>query len=403
MKEKETKRRKKIIEHPVLLFGVFVVSCLIGFLGWTFFKLNTSRPETVAHSPEPAEPPMPLPETATSRILFAGTVFWSRDIHTAAQNSGNPYEFPFERLAELNRENYEAWIGNLECPVTENDKTAYEEASLLEFNCRPEYLPAASKYFTAFSLGTNHVDNWGEEGIVSTKNNLATNNIQYFGHYRYDNSEENCNIIIVPIKIALDNGETTESKMPLGFCSAHGVFGIPTETAKENIANYAKYVPTIVMPHMGAEYEPSADTLRENLFRDMIDRGAEMVIADHPHWIQNSESYNGKLIVYSMGNFLFDQQTSETNRGVAIDVTAIFDKNTDFGAWNEISEICLEKSGNCLEDIKSSGLEKYSISWTNYDAIGVKDDGFQTHLADESEQAAIKTRLNWQTTLSNLK
>lgn len=391
--------QKKKYHKLILIPEIFIISSLIGFLGWTAYKTFFQKP---IETPELPEIVIPQPESATSRLLFAGTTFWGRRTHTAAQKTENPYEFPFARLSEFGRENYQAWIGNLECPVTEIDKTTYQEETLLEFNCRPEYLPEAAKYFTAFSIGTNHTDNNGEEGIELTKQNLKANNIQYFGHYRYDNAEENCNIVIIPINILLDNGETTESKMPLGLCSAHGVFGIPTEAARENIARYAKYVPTIVMPHMGVEYQASADELRTNLFRDMIDHGADMVLADHPHWIQNSESYNGKLIVYSMGNFMFDQQATETNRGVAIDVTATFDKNTDFEAWNEISELCLEKDGNCLEEIQASGLEKYSLSWTNYNAIGTSDDGYQTHLASEAEQASIEARLNWEATKANL-
>lgn len=369
-------------------------------MGWAAFRIINQPIVQTEESQEIIQPPKA--ENATSRILFAGTTFWGRRTNTAAMKTEAPYTFPFAQLDSLHRENYDAWVGNLECPVTENDKTAYQEETLLEFNCRPEYLPEAAKYFTAFSLGTNHTDNNGEEGIEITKQNLKSNGIQYFGHYKYDNSEENCNIIVIPIKISLDNGEISDSKIPLGLCSAHGVFGIPTEAARENIANYASFVPTIVMPHMGVEYESAADELRTNLFHDFIDRGADMVLADHPHWIQNSESYNGKLIVYSMGNFMFDQQATETNRSAAIDVTANFDKNTDFEAWNKISELCIEKDGNCLEDIKTSGLEKYHLTWTNYAVVGTSDDGYQTHLADESEQASIETRLDWATTILNL-
>ncbi len=38
----------------------------------------------------------------------------------------------------------------------------------------------------------------------------------------------------------------------------------------------------------------------------MIDAGADMVVGGHPHVTQEVEYYNGKLIVYSIGNFIFN-------------------------------------------------------------------------------------------------
>ncbi len=38
----------------------------------------------------------------------------------------------------------------------------------------------------------------------------------------------------------------------------------------------------------------------------MIDAGADLVIGGHPHVTQGAEYYQGKLIVYSLGNFVFD-------------------------------------------------------------------------------------------------
>jgi poly-gamma-glutamate synthesis protein (capsule biosynthesis protein) len=42
------------------------------------------------------------------------------------------------------------------------------------------------------------------------------------------------------------------------------------------------------------------------LARRMIDAGASLVVGGHPHVIQDAELYRGKLIVHSLGNFVFD-------------------------------------------------------------------------------------------------
>ena len=354
---------------------------------------NTYDPGTV----------VPSVSSVKTRLLFAGTVFWGRRTDDLARASELGVAYPFAQLDSLHREEYQAWIGNLECPVTPNEHSEYEEENLLVFNCNTDYLEEAAKYYSAFSLGTNHADNWGEEGIVETKQNLDEVGIQYFGHYRYDNSTENCGILSIPVEAKLDNGTVYEYNIPIGFCSAHGVFGIPTEEAFDNIEKYASVLPTIVMPHMGVEYENSSDELRQNLFHNLIDRGVDMVLADHPHHVQNAEAYNGHLIVYSMGNFMFDQQFDETVYSAAIDVTGNVAKDTDLEAWDGLAATCLKKHGDCLADIENSGLPRLDLKWSDYDFVATTDAGnIQTRLGDDSDRAFVGNRLNWDSVVSNL-
>jgi poly-gamma-glutamate synthesis protein (capsule biosynthesis protein) len=48
-----------------------------------------------------------------------------------------------------------------------------------------------------------------------------------------------------------------------------------------------------------------------------VDSGADLVVGNHPHWVQGLEVYKDKLIVYSHGNFILDQMWSrETTIGV---------------------------------------------------------------------------------------
>lgn len=63
----------------------------------------------------------------------------------------------------------------------------------------------------------------------------------------------------------------------------------------------------LVIPYMhwGWENEPANDR-QKKLARLMIDAGADMVIGGHPHVTQEVEYYQGKLIVYSLGNYVFD-------------------------------------------------------------------------------------------------
>ena len=55
---------------------------------------------------------------------------------------------------------------------------------------------------------------------------------------------------------------------------------------------------------VGRETTPSAR--QRQLARLMIDHGADAVVGGHPHVTQGAETYRGKPIIYSLGNFVFD-------------------------------------------------------------------------------------------------
>lgn len=77
----------------------------------------------------------------------------------------------------------------------------------------------------------------------------------------------------------------------------------------------------VVSYHGGVEYSdrPSPKLRRE--FRLLIDAGADLVVGHHPHYVQGIESYHGKLIFYSLGNFVFYQpQRDLAMFGLGVDV-----------------------------------------------------------------------------------
>lgn len=91
---------------------------------------------------------------------------------------------------------------------------------------------------------------------------------------------------------------------------------------------------TIVMPQMGVEYQLQPSPDQEELYRQMVEWGADIVLGGHPHVTQPTEIVEKdgerKLIIYSMGNFLSNQRIESmsdvvnaqwTERGVLMDVT----------------------------------------------------------------------------------
>lgn len=135
-------------------------------VGVFLYVLNSVVSDNVRHAPMMARR-VSGPEVISSNILILGNTFWGRYIDDWSKASPLGIAYPFSRLNEFDRGKYDAWIAGLECPTANNiDMSSAEMEQHLQFNCSPEYLPEAAKWFTAFSLANNHTDNHGAEGFA---------------------------------------------------------------------------------------------------------------------------------------------------------------------------------------------------------------------------------------------
>ena len=147
---------------------------------------------------------------------------------------------------------------------------------------------------------------------------------------------------------------------------------------------------------MGKEYEPTADIYQTTVARDVVDAGADFVVANNPHWVQNAEVYNDKLILYSTGNFIFDQQwNDELKRSVSLDVGLQITEQESLQDWLDIGQRCAASPETCWQEILAMDLPKLSPKY-EFAPIGGDNSSRLTVRADAAQQAAIEDRLNWQ-------
>ncbi len=58
--------------------------------------------------------------------------------------------------------------------------------------------------------------------------------------------------------------------------------------------------------HWGNEYTKELTSFQKDMGKFLIDNGTDLVIGNHPHWIQDYEIYNVKYILYALVNFIFN-------------------------------------------------------------------------------------------------
>ena len=166
-------------------------------------------------------------------------------------------------------------------------------------------------------LANNHTFDYGELSLLDTLDTLDKAGIPHVGAGR--NIEEAASpvyletngftIAYVAASCAeqyIYTPEATESTPGILLCVDDTRFLDSIRTASEN----ADYV--IALPHWGTEQSTWLLDKQRDSARAYIDAGADAVIGAHPHILQGIEYYSGKPILYSLGNFWFDNYDIDT-------------------------------------------------------------------------------------------
>ena len=393
-----------------IIIPVAIVCILLSALIFYVFQSKTIT--TTDH--KEAKVTIIKPDQLKTKLMFFGDVFWGRYVNDWSMASKLKEAYPFSGLHTLNRENYQAWIGSLNCPITDNQVSSAEQEALLMFNCTPNYLPEAVKWFNIFNLANSHTDNQGGmEGFNQTRKYLDENYIQYFGHFNKEVTDEICEIVTIPAKAYRNNLDYSkelitnypirEFSIPIAMCGYHNTFALPTQNQLNEISKYTDKFITLVYAIQGSEYNTTADGLQRQYFHAMIDEGADAVIGKGAHVVQDTESYKGKPIIYSMGNFVYDQQASpDVRHGIGVDVEIQLEYNDNLEAWEKIAMLCARFKDDCLNRSKELDLEKpiYKII---YNIVATDNTGRVAHKGSSELQQQMISRTNWLQTVKNLK
>ncbi|MEC5388109.1 CapA family protein [Uliginosibacterium sp. H3] len=206
-------------------------------------------------------------------------------------------------------------IGNLECPVATTGTAM--ASKIFTFRAKPQTLQVLKGRFQGLSVANNHSGDYGKKAFLETLQHLKANGFEYFGGGR-NLAEAHAPLWIERkgLKIAVLGYDEYK---PRSFEAGPDWPGIAWSEDGQVIADIraaraAGADLVIPMMHWGWEREPNPSERQRQLARTMIDAGADMVVGGHPHITQGAEYYNGKLIVYSLGNFVFDSFTTPATR-----------------------------------------------------------------------------------------
>ena len=271
---------------------------------------------TEAPTPEPTPEP---PDTSFDfTICFAGDINldenWGTTQYMSAQTNGI-YDCISPELVQAMQE---ADIMCLNNEFTYSTGGSPLSGKAYTFRANPERVEVLRQLgVDAVTLANNHVYDYGKEALLDTFTVLEEADIPYFGAGR--TLEEAMNPLYLEVDgrtvalVAASRAEkikmtpqATDSEPGILRCYDTELFLKVIQEAKEN-ADFC-----IAFVHWGTEYSFDLEQVQLDTGREYLDAGADAVIGAHSHCLQGMEYYDGKPIIYSLGNYWFNEKTLDT-------------------------------------------------------------------------------------------
>ncbi|RKW22630.1 CapA family protein [Candidatus Gracilibacteria bacterium] len=268
-------------------------------------------------------------------LQFGGDIMLSRSV--GAGNKRNGYDRIFKKFYPNKGISKDTILFyNLESPFNEIDNDTDSQTFLFKANKKNiQVLNELKGENTMFiSLANNHITNAGGKGIDTTLELLDQNNIISLGVGREEETfkETVKNQVKVCISAFTYDGELFYSRDKDDIVQKYFINKISKENVlknlklmKENNCNFK-----IISLHWGIEYIENPLKNQEKLAHEIIDAGADLILGHHTHILGKIEQYKGKMIYYSLGNFIFDQDWGKTTNETGVDYKfdEVLGKNT---------------------------------------------------------------------------
>lgn len=280
--------------------------------------IQRSKDETATKEKE-AQPAAFESATATISLAAVGDIMFDRRVWRAIERYGSDWPFanatPLLAAADIA-------FANLENPLSA--RGAKQVGKDVTFRGNPAALTGIKNAgIDIVSLANNHVFDYGVEAYKDTADALSAAGIRYAGAGL--NIEQAYEPVIYETTGTVKIGFVAYSEIiPRQFIPSNSKYGVASVKldagrARTKIAELRPQVDILIASiHWGQEYSYTVTKKQKEAAYFLIDAGADIVLGQHPHVIQGIEIYKGKLIAYSLGNFVFDHFKKMTGESIIL-------------------------------------------------------------------------------------
>lgn len=245
------------------------------------------------------------PKEDSISVINFGDVMLDRGVRNIVENRGRD---PFEYIKKDKHilDSYDFRVVNLEGPIVVMDRNDCQQ-KIYNFQFAPNTTEKLKEVgINMVNIANNHSLDCYRRGFNSTKDYLSKAGISYIGDMEHEKS-----YFVKEIqgkKIAFVGIDAVTPPI-----SVSGFYNIIKKLKTEN-----DYV--VVNIHWGEEYNLGFTQAQKNLAHKLIDNGVDVIFGHHPHVVEPVEVYKNRVIFYSLGNFVFDQDFGDTTVGLGAGV-----------------------------------------------------------------------------------
>lgn len=249
-------------------------------------------------------PPPPPPAPASITVAAVGDMCFASSPGRLIASSGP--RAPFGYVATKLRDT-DVTVGNLECALSRRGTPV--PGKTYTFRGSPRAVEGMKwAGFDFLALGNNHARDYGATALMDTIANLKGAKLAYAGAGANRTAAWKPAIITRDgAKIAfLSFSQIGPSNFAAGSSRPGTAYTMNLAQVRQAISaahGQADYV--IVSFHWGIERQYTPTSTQVQFGRSAVNAGADLVLSHHPHVIEGVEYYKGKLIAYSLGNFVF--------------------------------------------------------------------------------------------------
>ena len=207
--------------------------------------------------------------------------------------------------------------GSAECAVTECKRFLTPADKQYTFRVAPSFVSVLTELgIDVAGLANNHSLDYGQEALSDTIDTLNGAGIENTG--AGSSLDEASRLIIKEVEGKKFGFLACSRVIPYASWDVRnaqpGLFTCydPTELVARTQAAKSRCDYLFVMIHWGIEHTTKLEAYQSQIGHAVIDAGADAVIGTHPHILQGIEYYGGKPIFYSLGNFIFNRDISQT-------------------------------------------------------------------------------------------
>ena len=301
---------KQLLKIPLLILALFATSFVLRGEGVTVKNAASA---------------LLFAQPREIRMIFVGDIMLSRSIGRIMAERDD-YRFPFASTTNLTLP-ADVAFANLENPISEG---GIHSGSIYSFRANPRAVEGLRfAGFDVVSVANNHIWDYGKQAFLDTLSHLREGGIVAVGGGETFEEAHTPKVMNVRgTRIAFLAYTNLISPFLGRASSTPAVARFNDEVLQTDIQKAKAVADFIVVSfHWGDEYETAHNKEQERVAKLVIDAGAQLVVGHHPHVVQEIEAYRGGYILYSLGNFIFDQNFSEdTKRGLLVEVKIKDDK-----------------------------------------------------------------------------